>query len=84
MIYICSRRFKLRNEPEVEVRAYSNQESAVLYVNGVKVGKAVNDGMSRLIWENVRLSEGDNTIEVVSGKCRKSISDSCVWTYVKQ
>lgn len=84
MVYICSRRYTLRNQSEVEVKAYSNQKSAVLYVNGVKVGKAENDGMSRLVWKNVQLSEGDNRIEVVAGKCRAQVSDNCVWTYVRQ
>lgn len=80
MVYICSRRWTERTEAETCVRVYSNQRKATLYVNGVKIGERVNDGMSRFIWEGVTLRKGDNEIKVVAGKGKKAISDSCKWT----
>jgi len=80
VVYITSRRHTERTKALTDVKVYSNQPWAVLYVNGVKVGKALNDGMSRIIWHDVALRPGDNEIKVVSGKGKNEISDSCNWT----
>lgn len=80
VVYITSRRHTERTKPLTDVKVYSNQPWAVLYVNGVRVGKALNDGMSRIVWHDVTLRPGDNEIKVVSGRGKNEISDSCNWT----
>ena len=79
MVYITSRRFTERTEPVTDVKVYSNQPSATLYVNGHRIGTADNDGMSRLVWKGVTLQKGENVIRVESGKKRSLVTDSCVW-----
>jgi beta-galactosidase len=76
MVYITGRRFKNRKHGLTDVKAYTNQKEATLYVNGCKIGKAKADDIGRLQWKDVQLSKGDNVIEVRSGK----LSDTCTWT----
>ena len=77
MLYISARRYTTRTEPTTMVKIYTNQQVATLYVNGKKIGKAKNDGLGRIVFENVKLKEGENSVEERSGK----LSDSCTWTY---
>lgn len=79
MVYITSRRFVEREEAVTDVKVYSNQPKATLYVNGEKIGEAQNDGLSRIVWNGVTLSPGANEIKVVCGKGKKMISDTCNW-----
>lgn len=58
------------------MKAYTNQKEATLYVNGRKIGKARTDDIGRLQWQGISLTEGENKIEVRSGK----LSDTCTWT----
>lgn len=76
MVYITGRRFKNRKHGLTDVKAYTNQKEATLYVNGCKIGKVKADDIGRLQWKDVQLSKGDNVIEVRSGK----LSDTCTWT----
>jgi beta-galactosidase len=76
MVYITGRLFKNRKHGLTDVKAYTNQKEATLYVNGSKIGKAKADDIGRLQWKDVQLSKGDNVIEVRSGK----LSDTCTWT----
>lgn len=76
MVYITGRRFAIRSHAVTEVKAYTNQQQATLYVNGRKIGQARADDIGRLLWHDVTLSEGENRIEVRSGK----LSDACTWT----
>ena len=76
MVYITGRRFKNRKHGLTDVKAYTNQKEATLFVNGCKIGKAKADDIGRLQWKDVQLSKGDNVIEVRSGK----LSDTCTWT----
>lgn len=80
MVYITSRRFTERTEPVTDVKAYSNQQSVTLYVNGTKIGVAKNDGMSRFVWKGITLQKGENEIRVESGNKKSPIVDSCIWT----
>ena len=76
MLYITDRRFTDRHHATVDVKVYTNQKDATLYVNGKKIAKQKADDIRRVIFKDVQLSEGDNKIEVRSGK----LSDECTWT----
>jgi beta-galactosidase len=78
MIHITSRRFDRRATPDAEVKAYSNDGPATLWLNGVAIGRAVPDG--RVLRWQVRLREGENVIEVRS---ESGLSDTVRWTYAK-
>ena len=79
MLHITSRRFTLRRDPEVEVKAYTNAGPATLFLNGQAVGTA--EPRDRIVRWNVRLREGANRIEVRSDDGR--LSDAVEWTYEK-
>ena len=76
MVYITDRRFIDRKHGLTDVKVYTNQPVATLYVNGKKVAKQKTDDIHRIIFKDVQLAEGDNKIEVRSGK----LSDECTWT----
>ncbi len=77
MVYITDRRFTDRHHPTVDVKVYTNQKDATLYVNGKKVVRQKTDDIHRVIFKDVQLAEGDNKIEVRAGK----LSDECTWTF---
>jgi beta-galactosidase len=75
MLYIAHRRYTLRSQAVTDVKVYTNQPKAVLYLDGRKVATGRGDGLGRIVFADVRLHEGDNTVRVVSG----ALSDECVW-----
>jgi beta-galactosidase len=77
MVYITGRRFATRSHAVTDVKAYTNQREATLFVNGRKIGKAKADDIGRLQWQGISLTEGENKIEVHSGK----LSDTCTWIF---
>ncbi len=83
MVHIASRRFTPRKEAVTDVKVYCNAPEATLYINGVKVGKAVRDGMCRIVWPGVELSAGVNRIRVEARAGKAVLSDSCEWVVEK-
>ena len=49
---------------------------ADVFVNGKKIAKEKADDIHRIMYKDAQLAEGDNKIEVRSGK----LSDECTWT----
>jgi beta-galactosidase len=75
MVYITSRRFTVRSEPDVDVKVYTNQPSVTLRVNGMAQSvETLNDRVA--VWQT-KLQPGRNLIEVTSGE----VSDRVEWTY---
>ena len=82
MVYITSRRFVRRTNPQTDVKVYSNLSEVTLYVNGKKQGTMKPDEMRRIIWKDIKLDKGQNDIRV-EGKSGKTIQvDTCVWYYL--
>jgi len=79
-LYISARRYVDRTDAEVPVKVYTNQKDVTLYVNGKRIGKAKADALHRAEFPSVTLREGENLIEVRSGK----LVDSCTWNYKKE
>ena len=77
MLYIAARRYTQRTEAVTDVKVYTNQPSATLYLNGRKVGKAKKDNLGRIVFHDVTLCEGDNTILVKS----RHLTDECHCTF---
>lgn len=76
MVYITGRRFINRRHTVTDVKIYTNQPHATLYVNGREVKTIKTDDIHRIVFKDVELKEGDNHIMVKAGK----LSDECVWT----
>ena len=79
MLYITDRRFASRRHTTAEVKVYTNQPYATLYVGGKKVARQNTDDIHRVIFKDIQLAEGDNKIEVKAGK----LTDECTWTLTK-
>src|SRR5206468_2587289 len=80
VLHLTSSRFTRRTKATTPIKVYSNLPEAELFVNGVSRGLVKNDGSSILRWDDVRLSEGKNVIEVRGG----SRSDSAVWELARE
>lgn len=77
MVYITGRRFVNRKHEVTDVKVYTNQKDATLYVNGKKIAKQQSGDMNRIVFKGVNLSKGKNTIRVKAGK----LSDECIWRF---
>ena len=80
MVYITGRRFSSRKHAVTDVKVYTNQSEATLYVNGKKMAKVKADDIHRVVFKNVVLSAGENLIQVRAGK----LTDECTWTLQEQ
>ena len=69
----------MRHLAVTNIKVYSTFPTAELFVNGKSLGKKTPDDIKRIIWENVTLQAGSNTIEVKAGKKGNETVDSCVW-----
>ncbi|MBQ6239296.1 MAG: DUF4982 domain-containing protein [Firmicutes bacterium] len=69
-VHLCESRFAVRTEEQIRVKAYSNQDSVTLFVNGVPFG--TQKGQYVFNFENVPLQKGINVITAQAG----SLTDS--------
>lgn len=74
-VYIAGRREVNRTQKLVNIQAFSNSGEAELWLNGKNMGKAAPNQVNVLEWDNVLLSDGENTIVVKN----KYGIDQCVW-----
>jgi beta-galactosidase len=65
MVHLNSKRFDLRHQKEIIVRAYSNCDSVELLLNGRSLRIQKPDEMKIAVWPAVVLAEGENQIEVI-------------------
>ncbi|HEX9047336.1 MAG TPA: glycoside hydrolase family 2 TIM barrel-domain containing protein, partial [Verrucomicrobiae bacterium] len=82
-LYIASRRFTERTNALTGVKVYSNLPKATLRVNGTELGARTSNGNGVILWQNVRLSSGENKIEVAGKRQGQTFQDSCVWTLTR-
>jgi beta-galactosidase len=79
VLYLTSRRFTRRFDPDVEVKAYTNRGAATMLLNGQP--KGIVEPQDHILRWQVRLSEGENRIELRSSDGK--LSDGAVWRYEK-
>ena len=79
VLYIAARRFTQRTDAKTDVKVYTNQPQATLYVNDRCIGKARKDEIGRIIFKGITLQEGENVIVVKSGR----LTDECRCTLTK-
>jgi beta-galactosidase len=79
VLHLTGRRYVDRAYPVVDVRAYSNAESASLTVNGRTVGKAAC--ADRIcVWPTVRLDPGVNILAASAQRGEASLADTLRWS----
>ena len=82
MVYITSRRHLERDDPNTEIKVYSNCDDVELKINGNSIGKMVKEDLCLFRWSNYELSEGENKIDVIGISGNKKATDSCVWKLI--
>jgi len=79
VLYITSRRFTERTNAVTNVKIYSNAKTAELFVNGISQATRENNGNAVFIWENVKLTPGENRIEAKAQQGDQPFTDTCMW-----
>lgn len=79
-LHICSKRFEKRDRDVINIKVYTTENEATLYVNDQEVSKELNNGNATILFENVKLSNGVNNIRVTSG----SLEDTCTFEKVNE
>ncbi|SHF25974.1 beta-galactosidase [Mariniphaga anaerophila] len=83
MVYIASRRFINRTQKITDVKVFANVKKVELWVNGEKIGMQNPDSFNTVIWKNIELVSGENTVEVKAKNGKQVLQDSCVWILLK-
>lgn len=79
VLHITSRRYVNRAYPVLDVRAYSNADSATLIVNGEEIG--ATECPDRIcVWRNVRLAPGENVVRAQARIGNRRLRDEVRWT----
>ena len=68
-VHLCGKRFAKRTGEGMEVKFYTNQPEAALFVNGRAVGTRPNNGNGTVVFADVPLQMGQNTLRVTAGPC---------------
>jgi hypothetical protein len=79
MVHITSSRFTERHDPAATVKAYTNADTATLFVNGKPIG--TRRAENRIVSWPVTLREGANAIEVRAAVGGNELVDRVVWSY---
>lgn len=80
VLYITSRRYTERTNAVTDVKVYSNATQAELLVNGASQGVHTNDGNGVILWKDVALASGQNSIQAKAQRNGELLTDSCAWT----
>lgn len=83
MLYIAERRNTIRHKKSVTVKVFSNVQNAGLWVNSKAYTVKQPDKMKIILWEDVKLLPGKNSIVVKSVKDGRILEDHCEWEMVK-
>ncbi|BFM18120.1 hypothetical protein R50073_43030 [Maricurvus nonylphenolicus] len=84
VLYVTSRRFTERKRAETDVKIYTNLRDVELQVNGQSIGSKSQTGEYKIIWSDIELSMGENTIEVVGRDAEGKLQrDKVQWTRVE-
>ena len=67
-VHLCARRFVKRCRAAVDVKVYTNQSGVTLFLNGAEYASGHNDGNGTVLFRDVPLAPGENTLRAVSGR----------------
>ena len=84
VLYITSRRFTERTNAVTNVKIYSNASEVELFVNGSSLGKRHAEANAVFVWQNVRLSPGENIIAAKAERNGQSLADRCAWKLIRR
>ena len=78
-VHITGRRYVDRAYPVTQVRVYSNAPSTVLTVNGASLGALSDCPQKVCVWEDVRLTVGENIIVAKGRFSQGETEDRLIW-----
>ncbi|MEY4376727.1 MAG: hypothetical protein RJB26_1277, partial [Pseudomonadota bacterium] len=78
-VHINGRRYVNRAYPVTDVRVYSNASRTELFLNGKSLGHRTNCENRVCLWQEVRLSAGDNTVVARAVFSRQTVVDTVSW-----
>jgi beta-galactosidase len=78
-IIIAGRRFTERTNAVTDVKIYSNARKVELLLNGISQGRRSDGTNCIFVWNDVRLSPGENRIKARAERDGENLSDSCNW-----
>ncbi len=82
VLHITSSRYIFREKAKTYVKVYTNLDSVILTVNGHAFQtKSPEKGI--IVWEGVKLSNGNNGIIVKATKNGRTYTDDCMWVLDK-
>jgi len=78
-LYIASRRFTERTKSSTNIKIYSNAQEVELSVNGISQGSQKAAAECIFIWNDIKLSPGENLIVTRARVAGIPLQDRCVW-----
>ncbi len=83
-LHILSKRNTERKDSLVRVAIYTNLNEVELYVNGEFISKKfIDSDIHKIIWDNIKLKQGQNQISVIGIAGERKYTDYCEWYYKK-
>ncbi len=79
VLYITSRRFKYRKKNNTHIKVYTNLKKGELFINGQSCGELKTSTNGILLWKEIYLSKGNNSIVVRGKRNGEIIEDECYW-----
>ena len=67
-VYLANKRNTRVSVSQYTITAFTNTKGAELMVNGKSVGKQNADKYATIVWENIPLQKGENSIKVISSE----------------
>ncbi len=83
MVYITNKRNNLRTKSTTEISVFTNASGVELLINGKSLGKKSTDLYGTIVWNDIKLIDGDNFIEARTTDFKNNILDSCHWNLAK-
>lgn len=80
-LHLGSARYNPRTNPLTEIKAYANTGPVTLRVNGRVIGTKT-PALGVVSWKDVRLSPGDNVVQVSASRSGTALADTVTWTLV--
>ena len=80
VLHITSSRYVFRKKANTDVKVYTNLDDVTLMVNGEKIS-AESPDKGIIIWEDILLEQGNNSIVVTAEKDGKTYTSDCLWVF---
>lgn len=77
-VHLCSKEYTERDGDTTDIVVFTTAPSVKLYINGKLVGNLKTDSLATAMWQDVKLSKGENVVVVKTSQGE----DSAKW-YVK-